>query len=97
MTRDDARAMSWLLLVGCGACGPDPEMRAACDAYIDCANHYADTFDVDDPDTSDYAEGGLCDSDPDVGDVCAAQCHDHRSALAEALTLAGEELGPCED
>jgi hypothetical protein len=95
---DALKAGSGALLVSIGtACGPDPDMRAACDAYIACAKHYADTFDVDEPNTSDYEEGGLCDSDPDVGEVCAAQCSDHRGALAGALTTAGEEEGPCED
>jgi hypothetical protein len=85
------------VLVVASACGPDPEMRAACVAFIACANHYAETFDIEEPDTSDYAEGGPCDSDPDVGEVCLAQCRDHRRALADVLSTADEEEGPCQE
>jgi len=79
------------------ACGPDPEMRAACDAYIECVTHYSQTFDVDAPDTSDYEEGGVCDSEPRLADLCRERCEEHRVALGEALVIAGEAEGPCAD
>ena len=81
---------------GLGPLGCAVEQESECKTYLDCMSHYNDVFGRENPDLSDYEEGGDCWQDSQTADICKDNCIEATHDLADALELANEDTGPCQ-
>jgi hypothetical protein len=90
------KALAVVGVVAIGACSVP--VSPECEQYVACAEYYYATLEIDgEADVEAYVEGGDCWRSAEVADVCSTQCTDTTTAMATALDVSGEEMGPCNE